>query len=653
MQKISVLLAHPFSCCTYFHEEILPAGTYVRVPFGKSDMIGVVWDTPVDESFPEHKIKSITSVLSCPRLNESARRFIDWVAAYTLSPPGLILKMAMPVDDLEKQSKKPIVFEEPILKPADMVFSASQQKAITELSARLSNGFSVTLIDGVTGSGKTEVYFEAIEKALSVHRQVLVLLPEITLTGAWLKRFEKRFGVKPACWHSDLTPKVRRETWQAVVNGTARVLVGARSALFLPFQQLGLIIVDEEHDASYKQEEGVIYQARDMAVVRGQINQVPVLLASATPSLETYCNVTQGKYGRVVLPERFSEASLPEIQLVDMRTKEKGQTGFLSPALRLAMAQTLEEGSQTLLFLNRRGYAPMRLCKACGEKMKCPHCSVFLTEHHHPPRLMCHQCGYSIHLTDRCPACGEKDCFISCGPGVERIHEEALEIFPQARIEVITSDTISSAKAFESLSERLLGQEIDILIGTQMLAKGHNFPDLTLVGIVDADFGLTGGDLRAAERTFQLLQQVSGRAGRSLKKGRALLQTYSPQNLVIQALAQNDRNVFMQAEIEARSLLNMPPFGRLAAVIISSAQEAVCEKAARALIKRAPFMPGVEFLGPVAAPLYQLRGKYRYRILIKSNKTIHLQKILRTWLASVKMPSIVTVRVDIDPYNFL
>ncbi len=650
MQKISVLLPHLFSVCTYFADEILPAGTFVRVPFGRQTLIGVVWDAPIDTTFPDTKIKSVTAVLDISPMTAVHRAFIDWVAAYTLSPPGLVLKMALPIADMDKQSRKPLLFEAPDLKPSSMTFSPEQQKAIDVLSK--TTGFQVTLLDGVTGSGKTEVYFEAVAAALKQGHQVLVLLPEITLTSAWLERFEKRFGVKPACWHSGLTPKVRRDTWQAVLSGTARVIVGARSALFLPYQTLGLIVVDEEHDASYKQEDGVVYQARDMAIVRAHLGGFPIVLASATPSIETYCNVLDGRYACVQLPERYANAALPDLHIIDMRSKEK-RSGYLSMPLIKAMAQAIEQHNQTLLFLNRRGYAPMMLCKACGEKIKCPHCSVLLTEHRHQHVMQCHHCGYTMPVPVVCPACGEKECFISCGPGVERIEEEVCALFPNARVEVITSDTVSTPARFEEMTTRLMHKEIDILIGTQMLAKGHHFPDLTVVGIIDADFGLSGGDLRASERTFQLLQQVSGRAGRAGKKGDTYLQTYSPENGVIKAMETGDRTAFMNAETEARRLLNMPPFGRLASVIISGAQERLVQRMAQTLIQKAPFLSGVEFLGPVQAPIYQLRGKYRYRILVKSGKKVALQKIIRAWLAPIAVPAAVTVKVDIDPYSFL
>lgn len=652
MQKISVLLPNLFSMCTYWADEKLPFGTFVRVPFGKSEQTGVVWNEPVDDAFAEEKIKQIKQICNICPLSEKTMHFVDWVANYTLCAKGMILKMVLPVDVLDK-SKKPVIFNPPVLCHSDMHFSDEQENAINAILPKIKNTFSTTLIDGITGSGKTAVYFEAIEKALQNQKQVLVMLPEITLTAAWLLRFEERFHTKPAVWHSAMTPKQRKDTWHAVFEGSAQVLVGARSALFLPFKDLGLIVVDEEHDPSYKQEDGVLYQARDMAVVRAQIEKCPILLASATPSLETYANVQSGKFDCVRLTKRFANATLPDIELIDMRQESKQGKHILSCTLQTALAENIVQQNQSLLFLNRRGYAPVRLCRSCGEKVKCPHCSVFLTEHKTQHKLVCHQCGYTRNLTDDCPYCHEKNSLISCGAGVEKVYEEVKNLFPNARIKLVSSDTVASVKAFDELCTQLAQKQVDILIGTQMLAKGHNFPDLTLVGIVDGDFGLSGSDLRAAERTFQLLQQVAGRAGRSNKKGKAFIQTYSPQNNVIQALTKEDSSIFMQTEMAARQLLSMPPFGRLAALIISGKNKDLACQCAKTLIKHAPFIQGVEILGPVEAPLFLLRGKYRYRILIKSIKEIGLQKVISEWLKPFNPPKNISVRIDIDPYSFM
>ena len=649
MQRLSVLLPTPNGCYDYLSAQDLPVGQVVQIPFGRRTAWGVVWDSPIDPSIPDSRLKSILPIQDYPCLPKQTVKFVDWVAGYTLSPVGMVLKMAM-VPDWDKTSKKPLTFEDPSPRAGTVTFSEAQVAAVRELCQQ--RGFSVTLLDGVTGSGKTEVYFEAIAKALEGSGQILVLLPEITLTGAWLGRFQARFGVKPAVWHSALTPKQRRDTWQAVLNGQARVVVGARSALFLPFQKLDLIVVDEEHDPSYKQEEGILYQARDMAVVRGKIADAPVILASATPSVETVCNVREGRYRHVILPERFSGAVFPEIRIADMRRRDKGSQTFISEELKRLIAEKYQAGEQSLLFLNRRGYAPLNLCRACGHRIQCPHCAGWLVEHRQKGRLMCHHCGYTRPIPTVCPACGEKDSLVSCGPGVERIQEEVQRFFPNARSVVITSETMADPERFTELTRQVLNNEVDILIGTQILAKGHNFPNLTLVGVIDADMGLAGGDLRAGERTFQLLHQVMGRAGRAQKQGLAILQSYNPDNLIIQALQKNDRSAFLNEEIETRRALSMPPFGRLAGLIVSAANQTEAYRVAGDLAKTAPADKGVTVLGPVPAPIPLLREKYRFRLLVRADKQVRLQNIIRHWLARQKIPAKVDVRLDIDPYSF-
>ena len=651
MQRLSVLFSTPKGCYDYLAEDFIPAGQMVVAPFGRRQEVGVVWPTPPDLSVPEEKLKPINQILNTPPLPTNTLDFTQWVSQYTLSPIGMVLKMAL-IPDPDKESAKPLVFPEPNPDEASVSFSAAQKEAAEKLNDKIGKGFTVSLLDGITGSGKTEVYFEAIATALRRGGQVLVLLPEITLTAAWLNRFKNRFGVEPAVWHSSLTPKKRRDTWRAVLSGKARVLVGARSALFLPFPNLKLIIVDEEHDASYKQEDGVLYQARDMAIVRGKIEQIPVILASATPSVETYCNAQSGKYDRIVLPERFSGLSFPDIEVVDMRSKSKEKRTFISPKLQQELQENLAAGNQSLLFINRRGYAPLVLCRACGERLKCPHCSAWLVEHRQKGFLQCHHCGYTRKIPPVCPTCHESDTFVSCGAGVERIHEEVLALFPNARTALITSETVTNPAAFEDLSNHILAGQTDILIGTQILAKGHNFPNLTLVGVIDADMGLSGGDLRAGERTFQLLHQVMGRAGRDQKKGRALLQSYAPDNLIIQALQKNDRSRFLTEEIAARQALQMPPFGRLAALIISGKSPDLTYQVAQTLVKTAPVLRDISVLGPVPAPLSVLRGKYRFRLLVKAPKNFKLQSYLTRWMGFQNIPSSVDVRVDIDPYSF-
>jgi primosomal protein N' (replication factor Y) len=515
------------------------------------------------------------------------------------------------------------------------------------------DAFSVTLLDGVTGSGKTEVYFAAIAACLARGKQALVLLPEIALSAQFLARFEVRFGAPPALWHSELRHAQRRDTWREVAEGKAPVVVGARSALFLPFPDLGLIIVDEEQDGSYKQEEGVIYHARDMAVVRGSLAKRPVVLVSATPSLETLVNVEQGRYRRLHLPSRFGAAQLPEIRVVDMRRNLPERQRFISPPLVKALGETLENGEQAMLFLNRRGYAPLTICRACGHRLECPNCTAWLVEHRLLGQLQCHHCGHAEPMPALCPNCGEAHSFVPCGPGIERLSEEVALRFPKARLGVMASDTLTGPHAAEEIIRAVEAHEIDVLIGTQVVAKGHHFPLLTLVGVVDADLGLEGGDLRAAERTFQLLHQVSGRAGRAERPGIVYIQTWMPDHGVMGALLADDRDRFFALEAESRKKHGMPPFGRLAALVISAPDDESADFTGRALARAAPHLPGVETLGPAPAPLRVLRGRHRRRFLVKARRDVNLQAVVRQWLARVKVPANVRLQVDIDPYSFL
>jgi primosomal protein N' (replication factor Y) len=519
----------------------------------------------------------------------------------------------------------------------------------------VANAFGVALLDGVTGSGKTEVYLEAAATALrqSPHSQVLVLLPEIALTEAILRRFQARFGVAPAQWHSGVPGPRRRETWEAVAEGRARIVVGARSALFLPFADLRLIIVDEEHDASYKQDEGFVYHARDLAVARAKIEHAPVVLASATPSLETLWNAQSGRYRHLRLVDRHGPASLPDVGLIDLRETPPDPGRWLSPPLVSAVQETLAREEQALLFLNRRGYAPLVMCRSCGERMKAPDTDSWLVEHRYSRRLVCHLTGFSMPRPDRCPACGAAESLVSIGPGVERVEEEARLRFPEARIAVFSSDTAPDARSARALIEAMERGEFDIMVATQSAAKGHNFPKLTLVGVVDADVGLRGGDLRAAERTFQLLTQVAGRAGRADRPGRALIQTWSPDHAVMRAIAAQDRDSFVGAELAEREALGLPPFGRLAAVILSSQKGDVLEDFARAFVSAAPNAEGVTIFGPADAPLALVRGRRRKRILVQAERSVDVQSFLLAWRARRPPPGSVRIDIDVDPYNFL
>ena len=529
-----------------------------------------------------------------------------------------------------------------------------QAAAATRMAGVVGAGtFAPFLLDGVTGSGKTETYFEAVAQAMRSGRQVLVLLPEIALTEHFLGRFEERFGAAPIVWHSAQKSSERRRAWRAVAEGTAQVVVGARSALFLPFARLGLIVVDEAHEVSFKQDDGVRYNARDVAVMRARFEKVPVVLASATPALESMEMAEAGIYEKLDLPSRFGGATLPDIAVVDLREQVPPRGRWLAPPLVAGIEERLERGEQSLLFLNRRGYAPLTLCRTCGYRFQCPNCSAWLVEHRLSARLACHHCGHEVPSPDACPECGETDCLTACGPGVERIADEVAALFPDARTAVVTSDTLSSPRRIAEFVDAAEAGLIDVIVGTQLVTKGYHFPELTLVGVVDADLGLEGGDLRAAERSYQQIAQVAGRAGRAAKPGEVLIQTRHPEAPVIAALAAGDRDAFYAAESEGRRQAGAPPFGRWAAIIVSSEYEAEARDAARAIGGTAPRMDDLAVYGPAPAPMALLRSRYRYRLLINARRSAALQETLRAWLDPMDFAPGVRIGIDIDPYSFV
>ncbi|MDE3016823.1 MAG: primosomal protein N' [Pseudomonadota bacterium] len=661
---------------------ILTAGDIVTVPFGHSESLGVVWGAgKVD--IPPGKIKSVRKRHEFPPLSPAMRQFIDWVAWYNCAPKGAVLKMALPISDIDKEPRKKK--EAPPEKLPARHFnlaelSDAQKKATVILEDKIGKEFSVTLLDGVTGSGKTEVYFDAIAKALANESQILVLLPEIALSVQWLERFERRFGFTPAVWHSEITPVKKREAWKAIARGEAKVVVGARSALFLPYRNLALMIVDEEHDQSYKQEDGTIYHARDMTVARGMFEKLPIILVSATPSLESYHNAKTGKYAEVSLPARHGGAVMPDVEMIDMRQSPVSANTFISPILRTALAETIAQGHQAMLFLNRRGYAPLMLCRRCAHRFECPQCSSWMVMHKKrgqnsglriqeekdlfSPKpesripnsyLACHYCNYRMPEPRICPACGAKDQFAACGPGVERVSEEVATFLPKARVAVMASDSMDGIKDMKNIISSMAERRIDLLIGTQMIAKGHHFAGLSVVGVVDADLGLSGGDPRAAERTYQLLHQLSGRAGREQVKGTVYLQSFMPEHPVMQALLSGDRETFLQAELQARRNADMPPFSRLASIIVEGATEADVIKTAKTLASSSIHHPAsnISLLGPSPAPIYRLRGKYRYRLLARAGRSVNLPDFMRALIDMVKPPKSVRMKIDIDPVRFL
>jgi primosomal protein N' (replication factor Y) len=650
----------------------LVAGDIVSVPFGRGQSLGVVWGEGKAD-LPAHKIKpiSLRHEQFAP-LSEAMRGFIDWSAWYNCAPKGAMLKMVLPIADIDKEGRIRLDASGDAANGNLAALSSIQEKVAVALEDKLRSGFSVTLLDGVTGSGKTEVYFSVIAKALESENQILMLLPEIALSVQWLDRFEKRFGFTPIVWNSTVTSAKKRASWQAINKGEARVIVGARSALFLPYKKLGLIIADEEHDQSYKQEDGVIYHARDMAVARARFEKLPLVLVSATPSLETYYNAQQGKYGEVSLPSRHAGAEMPDIQMIDMRQAALSAGNFVSPVLREQLANTVAAGHQAMLFLNRRGYAPLLLCRACGHRFQCTHCSSWMVMHKKGEGrkdknlfsqsspdsgsyLQCHHCDYRQSMPSECPAChAAHDKLAACGPGVERLTEEVSAFLPQARVAVMASDSMDSAQELSDTINAMTERRIDVLIGTQMIAKGHHFADLALVGVVDADLGLNGGDLRAAERTYQLLHQISGRAGREQVKGHVFLQSFLPEHPVMKALISGDRDAFLRAELQARKNAHMPPFSRLAAVIVEGTKEEIVMQTAKKLAATFSLpRDNCRLLGPAPAPLYRLSNKFRYRLLVRADRTINLPDLMRAWVDAQNPPSSVRIKIDIDPMNFL
>lgn len=697
----------------------LKPGDVVCVPLGPREVTAVVWaENEKPDPRLHNRLKDISEKLDVPPLKPELRSFVDWVANYTLSARGMVLRMTLRMGEhlgpervrmgvrlvgdppqrmtparrrlIEALSDGLLHGKSEVAKEAGVSagvidglvdegtvatepmpreiaapgpepdfsepdFSADQRVAADAMKALASKGeFHVALLDGVTGSGKTEVYFEAVAEIIRRGQQVMILMPEIALTGQFLDRFAERFGARPIEWHSELTPRTRARNWAAVASGAAQVVVGARSALFLPYANLGLIIVDEEHDQAYKQSDGAHYHARDMAVVRGSIAKIPVVLASATPSVETEVNARTGRYQRVVLPSRFGGQHMPQIEAIDLRREGPPRGKFISPRLAEEIRTAVGRQEQALLFLNRRGYAPLTLCRACGHRFSCTICDAWLVDHRFRQRLVCHHCGFSTPRPHVCPHCAAEESLAAIGPGVERLQEEAAALFPEARTMVLSSDLVTSIETMRSELNEIAEGRVDIIIGTQLVAKGHNFPRLNLVGVVDADLGLGNGDPRAAERTFQLLNQVIGRAGRDKGYGVGYLQTHQPEHPVMKALVAADREAFYATEIEARERTMYPPFGRLASLIISAGDRPTAEGFARKLAAAAPFDERVQVLGPAEAPLAIIKGRYRFRILVKSARNFDLSDYLRDWVAAgPKTKGNLKLQIDVDPQSFL
>ena len=695
----------------------LKVGDIVSVPLGSREVLGVVWADDVTVRPGLHnRLKDVEAKLDYPPLKEELRKFVAWVANYTLGARGMVLRMTLRMGDLgparervgvrlagaapqrmtparrrvldllsdgmlrakseaakeagvsvtvvdglidEGTLETLVLAPEPVARAPDPDFMQpdfieGQDAAVRTLRESIRNGYAATLIDGVTGSGKTEVYFEAVADMIRAGKQTLILMPEIALTAQFLDRFAARFGVRPAEWHSELSPRRRARTWSAVADGEVSVVVGARSALFLPYQNLGLIVIDEEHDGAYKQEDGVHYHARDMAVVRAHIANIPIILSSATPSVETEVNARRGRYHRLALPLRFGGQSEPSIEPIDLKREGPPRGRFIAPRLAGAVKTALERGQQALLFLNRRGYAPLTLCRACGFRLNCPNCDAWLVDHRFKRQLVCHHCGFNTPQPKECPKCHAPDSFVACGPGVERLEEEANLLFPDKRILVLSSDLIVSIEKMREEFRDIEEGRVDVIIGTQLVAKGHHFPRLNLVGVVDADLGLGSGDPRASERTFQLLHQVIGRAGREEGHGVGYIQTHQPEHPVMKALIAQDREAFYDSEIAVRERAAYPPFGRLASLLITGSDKHATEGFGRRLAAAAPDVEGVRVLGPAEAPLAMVRGRHRFRIMVKSARAFDLSAYMRGWLAEApKRNGDIKLDVDVDPLSFL
>jgi len=646
---------------------ICEVGDYVRVEFGKKQMIGVVWEMEDSTEVKDRtKIKEIITKVNAPEtefeipaVSDGLRKLIDWQGEYYVSEKGKIINLVYsdkyfePVKERKLKPKPEKVFTK-----RELTLSPEQSAAVSNLLQRVDGGFSVTLIDGITGSGKTEVYFEAIDKIISSGKQALILLPEILLSSQMIKRFESRFGFTPVLWHSGITPSKRRKAFFDIARGNARVVIGARSALHLPFKDLGIIIVDEEHDQSFKQEEKVIYNARDVAVMRGKFENLPVLLSSATPSVETYHNVITGKYSCEKLKQRFNDIELPQTGLIDMRLEKISANEFISNQLREEIRTNLGNKQQSMLFLNRRGYAPLLLCGKCGFRFKSPDTSAWMvvhTDNSGRKFLQCHHSGFKMPMPEKCPSCSATDSFRACGPGIQRLTEEVKNIFPDARIMEIASDMVTSAKAMEEIMKKIESNEVDIIIGTQIVAKGHHFPALSLVGVIDADMGLDASNIKAGERTFQLLHQVAGRAGRENARGKVLIQTFNPEHKIMQCLKDNDKNGFLEYELQMRQEASLPPFTRICAITVSHHNNAESYRDARNIVQNFEQLREVKIMGPVEALYHEYRGQFRYSILLRAARGFNLQQYIRKNLATVKTAKhkiSSKIKIDIDPYSF-
>jgi len=649
--KFPILLPNIFNYpFTYESELQLKVGEFVEVPFGKSKIVGVVWDEFEKKNDKSFKIKKIIKKINIPQLKKSTLDFLNWFAKYNIVPKGMALKLILlsgkPVEKIDESlflnftSKKKENFLE---------LTKEQKKCLSQINDS-NNKFNVHVLQGTTGSGKTIVYFEALKKILEKGFQGLIMLPEIGLTSEFEKKFIEFFGFNPAIWHSSITKKKREIVWSGVVAGKIKVVIGARSSLFLPFKKLGLIIVDEEHDQSYKQDEGVIYNARDMAISRASFENIPINLITAVPSLETYENIKKGKYKISKLEKRYQNASLPNYEIINLNNVKLEKQSWISKEIIEKVNLHLKKKNQVLFFLNRRGFSPNVLCKKCFNSYSCPNCAINLVYHKRKDNLLCHYCGFKASLNRNCLK--EGDCnFIFSGPGVERIYEEVKKNFPSKKIEIFSSDTMNRKSSKEKL-EKIVNNEIQILVGTQLISKGFHFPSLNCIVVIDIDLSSNGHDLRSAEKNLQLYHQLSGRAGRTGQPSIVYFQTYNTNTKMISDITNSNPEVFLEKEAEIRKENNLPPFQRFISLILTGDDEIKLEKEALKFKMFAQHKLLGEILGPVSAPIFRLKKKYRMRLLVRGSKKLKLQDSISMLIANYKFSGGIKLSVDVDPINF-
>ena len=651
--KIPVLFPkifdHPF---TYESDikEILKPGDFVKAPFGSSEITGVVWPHE-EKTEKKFKIKKISRKINIEKLNSKMIDFINWFSKYNLVSLGMSLKMCLLNKEVVEKNYKEEFNKYKFNKFNNKFLLNDEQKKSLSFLRNIGNNYNVSVIEGVTGSGKTLVYFERIKDFINKDYQVLILLPEIALTNQFSKRYKDFFGSEPAVWHSGTTKKNKSIIWKGVIENKIKIVIGARSSLFLPFKKLGTIIVDEEHDVSYKQDEGISYNARDMAITRAFLENIPINLVTSIPSVETYNNIIKKKYKVTKLKKRYKEASLPKVEIINLNSEVLKKESWIANKTIDRVNQYLEKGDQVLFFLNRRGYAPFVICKKCGYRFQCPNCDVNLNFHKNLNKLLCHHCGYKSILSRLCK--DKKKCdFLFCGPGVERIFSELKKIFPDKKINIFSSDTLKKEEKINELLSKVEKKQIDILVGTQLLSKGFHFPKLNCIVVVDGDFSSHGYDLRTAEKNIQLYYQLTGRAGREGNISTIYFQTYTPDDETLLNISKNDPNIFLEKELKLRKEKKLPPFYKLISLIVSGKNEKLVMNFSTNIKSKLPKLNEVNVLGPVFAPITKLRNKYRCRILIKYPEKLFIQKYLSQSLNRIKITSGIKLEVDVDPINF-